>query len=322
MAGTLTESGHRGQAARRRETSLRDGGQKCHGRRPISTHQASRRHANPRLSSRRPGALRTAVGQDTPEVTAVLVVLGILVALGLAFWAASPPADAGPAWSPASGLPDLVGDHWRPPTTRLVEAEGSRRTGLRVLAKGVLQLTGRGLMSGAHVRVLCGASLEPRLVVTVDMEVLSDRAPWTAPPEVPDPASDDSLLVSLARSRMLTYYSLRALTVSALAVRPVGLAAADPESWRRRAGLVYPLEGDPSTQLERSLAQDPSAYAEQRPLAQRLDILTGRVPGTNSATNLSAVNAEPHTTGNLCDPSGEQHLIAAEADSRPASAGA
>jgi hypothetical protein len=200
---------------------------------------------------------------------------------------ASPPADAGPAWSSASGLPDLVGDHWRPPTTWLVEAKGSRRTGLRVLAKGVLQLTGRGLMSGPHVRVLCGASLEPRLFVTVDVEILSDRTPWTEPPEVPDPASNDSLLVSLARSRMLTYYSLRALTVSALAVRPVGLAAADPESWRRRAGLVYPLEGDPSTQLERLLAQDPSAYAEQRPLVQRLDMLTGRVPGTNMIIGLS-----------------------------------
>jgi hypothetical protein len=124
----------------------------------------------------------------------------------------STPSDAGPAWSSANGLPDLVGNHWRPPTTWLIEAKGSRRTGRPVLAKGVLQLTGRGLMSGAHVRVLCGASLEPRLFVTVDVESLPSRAPWTAPPEIPDPAIDDSVLINLARSRMLAYYSLRALT--------------------------------------------------------------------------------------------------------------
>lgn len=198
-----------------------------------------------------------------------------------------PPADAGPGWSPASGLPDLVGDHWRAPATWLVEAKGARRTGKPALAKGVLQLTGRGLMSGAHVRVLCGASLEPRLFVTVDVEVMPGRSPWRAPPEIPDPATDDSVLVNLARSRMLTYYSLRALTASALSVRPVGLAVADPESWRRRVGLVYPLERDPSTEQERVLAQNPSVYAEQRPLPQRLDMLTGRVPGTNMIIGLS-----------------------------------
>ena len=200
---------------------------------------------------------------------------------------ASRPADAGLAWAPANGLPDLVGDHWRSPTTWLVEAKGARRTGQPALAKGVLQLTGRDLMSGAHVRVLCGASLEPRLFVTVDVEILASRAPWSGPPEIADPATDDSMLVNLARSRILTYYSLRALTAGALFVRPVGLAVADPELWRRRAGLVYPLEQDPSTLQERSMAQNNLAYAEQRPLPQRLDMLTGRVPGTNMVIGLS-----------------------------------
>jgi hypothetical protein len=69
------------------------------------------------------------------------------------------PVGAGPAWSSANGLPDLAGDHWRSPTTWLVEAKGARRTGQPALAKGVLQLTGHGLISGAHVRVLCGAGL-------------------------------------------------------------------------------------------------------------------------------------------------------------------
>lgn len=197
------------------------------------------------------------------------------------------PVGAGPAWSQATGLPDLVGDHWRPPTTWLVEAKGARRPGQPVLAKGVLQLTGHGLMSGEHVRVLCGASLEPRLFVTVDVEVLSVRTPWAGPPEVPDPAANDSMLEGLARSRMLTYYSLRALMPDALSVRPVGPAVADPESWRRRAGLVYPLEQDRSTEMERVLAQNPSDYVQLRPAAQRLDMLTGRVPGTNMLIGMS-----------------------------------
>lgn len=200
---------------------------------------------------------------------------------------ASLPVGAGPAWLSTSGLPDLVGNHWRSPTTWLVEAKGARRTGQPALAKGVLQLTGRGLMSGAHVRILCGASLEPRLFATVDVEALPGRTVWAAPPQIPDPATDDSVLINLARSRMLTYYSLQALGNSALSVRPVGLTVDDPESWRRRAGLVYPLEQDPSTQQERALAQNPSAYAEQRPLPQRLDMLTGRIPGTNMVVGLS-----------------------------------
>jgi hypothetical protein len=199
----------------------------------------------------------------------------------------NPPTDAGPDWSPARGLPDLVGDHWRPPATWLVEAKGARRTGRPFLAKGVLQLTRRGLMSGAHVRVLCGTSLEPRLFVTVDVEVPADRSPWTTPPEIPDPATDDQVLLNLAHSRLLSYYSLRALSADALSVRPVGLAVANPESWLRRVGLVYPLELDPSTEQERRLAQDPSAYEEQRSLPHRLDMLIGRVPGTNMIIGMS-----------------------------------
>lgn len=207
-----------------------------------------------------------------------------LMGLGPTFHAeARRPVGAGPAWSPTGRLPDLVGDHWRPPATWLVEAKGARRPGLTFLAKGVLQLTGYGLMSGDHVRVLCGASLEPRLFVTVDVEVLPTWAPWDGPPIVPDPAADDSVLVDLARSRMLTYYSLRALPSDALSVRPIGPAVADPESWRRRAGLVYPLEQDRSTEAERALAQDSSEYAELRTPA----MLTGRIPGTNMLIGIS-----------------------------------
>jgi len=53
-----------------------------------------------------------------------------LMGLGPALHAeASTPAGAGSGWSPSIGLPDLVGDHWHPPTTWLVEAKGARRTG-------------------------------------------------------------------------------------------------------------------------------------------------------------------------------------------------
>jgi hypothetical protein len=199
----------------------------------------------------------------------------------------SAPTDAGPTWLTTASLPDLVGDHWHPPTTWLVEAKGTRRTGLTVLTKGVQQLTGRGLMSGPHVRVLCGTSLEPRLFVTIDVEISPAWAPRATSAEVPDPAADDSVLLSLARSRMLTYYSLQALSAGARFVRPVGPILADPGFWRPRIGLVYPLEQDPSTQEERLLARDTAGYADRRPSEQRLDMLTGRVPGTDMVVGMS-----------------------------------
>jgi hypothetical protein len=200
---------------------------------------------------------------------------------------ASIPEGAGPAWLSTTGLPDLVGDHWHSPITWLVEAKGARRTGLTALAKGALQLTHPGLMSGPHARVLCGTSLEPRLFVTVDVDVSAESVPHTAEPEIPDPDTDDGALVSLARSRMLTYYSLRALPASARSVRPIGPAVTDRASWRRRTGLVYPLENDPTTRAERLLARDASTYASQRPPSQRLDMLTGRIPGTDVLIGIS-----------------------------------
>lgn len=86
---------------------------------------------------------------------------------------------------------------------------------------------------------------------------------------------------------MLTYYFLSTLPASAGSVRPVGSAAADLVSWRRCVGLVYPLEQDPSTQAERLLARNPAVYADLRPSPQRLDILTGRVPGTDVVVGMS-----------------------------------
>ena len=123
--------------------------------------------------------------------------------------------------------------------------------------------------------------------MTIDVEVSPGWAPRATSPEVPDPASDDAVLLSLARSRMLTYYSLRALPADARTVRPVGPILADPAFWRPRVGLVYPLEQDPSTQEERFLARDAADYADRRPPEQRLDMLTGRVPGTDMVIGMS-----------------------------------
>jgi hypothetical protein len=197
------------------------------------------------------------------------------------------PAGAGPAWSAKTGLPDLIGDHWHQPKTWLVEAKGARRAGYTVLAKGALQLTSRGLMSGPHVRTLCGTSLEPRLFVTVDVEFSPSRTSSISPHNIPDPATDDTALVTLAESQMLTYYSLSDLPASARSVRPVGQVVADPVFRQQRTGLVHLLEQDPSTQQERLLAREYATYADIRPFSRRFDMLTGPVPGTDIIIGMS-----------------------------------
>jgi hypothetical protein len=202
---------------------------------------------------------------------------------------ADPPPEAGPAWwSPTVGLPDLVGDHWRAPATWLVEAKAGRRIGLTVLAKGAKQLAVADLMTGPHVRVLCGTSLEHRLFVTIDAEIATAPAEYgSSSPGIGSPETDDAALLALARSRMLTYYALTALPSSARSVRPVGMAVADQATRQQNPRLVYPLEQDTSTREERLLARDPDAYSSQRPTSARLDMLTGPVPGTDMVIGMS-----------------------------------
>lgn len=77
------------------------------------------------------------------------------------------PPEAGTAWSVSSGLPDLTGTHANPPHRWLIEAKGGRRLGRQALVKGAQQLSAEGLVAGPHLRVLVGASLEPRLFVTL-----------------------------------------------------------------------------------------------------------------------------------------------------------
>jgi hypothetical protein len=150
-----------------------------------------------------------------------------------------------------------------------------------------------GLISGPHLRVLAGASLEPRLFVTLDLEDcsphdeshLTNNGPWD---------DDDSLLsddgeslLRLARSRMLFYLSLAALPSASRAVVPIGPAVADPGRRRERTGYVTLLETDGSTQEERRLAGQSDSYWRQRRPDERLDMLVGPVPGTDLLIGMS-----------------------------------
>lgn len=194
----------------------------------------------------------------------------------------------GPLWSQKNGQPDLVGFHWRPPETWLIEAKGARRTGKPELSKGASQLSAFGLMAGPHMRVLCGTSIEHRIFITVDVEIASGRPEHgirVSNRQRPD--DDDAELVALARSRMLTYYALQALPRESLSVCPIGRAVADAESFPDQVtDLVIPLERDESTRAERALAADPAAYA-RRPPSERFDLLTGRIPGTDVILGMS-----------------------------------
>ncbi|GEM_PF-3090406 len=172
------------------------------------------------------------------------------------------PANAGPAWS-FNGLPDLVGAHPLAPTTWLIEAKGARRLGRGALRKGAAQLSAPGLIAGPHLRVLCGASLEHRLFVTVDVEEI----PVAAAPghrDAADPREDDAALLALARSRMLSYLALVALPPGARRVVPVGYSATD-RATRGGTGLVALLEQDPSTESERAAARDGERYWRHSP---------------------------------------------------------
>src|SRR5262245_42804385 len=172
------------------------------------------------------------VYRDGTEQTAQAA-LGYRIGMTMAEWAcrglmrlgptthaeAVRPAGAGPAWTVAQGLPDLVGLHTYWPTTWLVEAKGGRKLKRPALVKGAAQLTRPRLMEAPHMRGLCGTSLEPCLFVTIDAERVA--IPAVQEPETPAGLAGDELL-ALARSRLLVYLSLEALPRSELSIVPVG----------------------------------------------------------------------------------------------------
>ncbi|MEU7871269.1 hypothetical protein [Dactylosporangium sp. NPDC049140] len=194
------------------------------------------------------------------------------------------PVAAGLGWTPQDGLPDLLAHHPASPHPWLIEAKGGRRAGLTVLRKGAHQLSRAGLMAGPHVRLLCGTSLEHRVFVTLDLEVVDGGGVITAANPGPDDADPETIL-DLARSRMLFYLALHALPPDRLRVTPIG---ADLGSYRmgRGAALAQLLEADPSTVVERAAARNLAQY-RRRPPQHRAEMITARVPGTDLIVGLS-----------------------------------
>jgi hypothetical protein len=182
-------------------------------------------------------------------------------------------AGAGPAWNDATGLPDLTGVHPHDGRSWLIEAKGGRKVGLGALRKGAHQVCKDDLMSAPHTRILCGASMEHRLIVTVDLE------DWT--PSLPVGRSlsieeDDQYLIDTTRSRMLIYYALAALPSGARAALPVGPAFARQS---RRTGLLTSLVNDPATAQARSRSQRSPTDPDE--------MLVGQVPNTSLYIGMS-----------------------------------
>lgn len=195
------------------------------------------------------------------------------------------PEGAGPAWFPSGSLPDLVGEHPADLATWLIEAKGGQRLGRGELLKGARQLSKPGLLTGAHLRVLCGTSLEPRLFMTIDIEEHTGIQPPPRRQASADPANNDAMLLALARSRMLLYLALNAITATERWIVPVGFAVTEVAD-RSRSGTVTPLEFDPTTHRERAAARNRGQY-ERRDGRERLDMLAGRVPGTDLVIGMS-----------------------------------
>ncbi|WP_124812104.1 hypothetical protein [Micromonospora globispora] len=100
-----------------------------------------------------------------------------------------------------------------------------------------------------------------------------------------DPVEDDDALLALARSRMLAYLALAALPGSARSIVPVGSGVVGRAS-RGPSGLVTLLETDGSTFAERTEARNADLY-RRRSARQRLDMLTGLIPGTDVIIGMS-----------------------------------
>lgn len=194
------------------------------------------------------------------------------------------PPGAGPAWATSKSLPDLIGLHPATPSTWMVEAKGRRKLMRAQLLKGARQLSTPRLLDGAHMRILAGASLEPRLFMTIDVEHVPGAAPIT-PLSVADPEDSDDALLALTRSRMLLFLCLSAIPATQRRVVPVGAASAERVG-RAEGGTVALLEHDPTTRVERAAARNVDRY-RQRPAGQRHDMLTGQVPGTDLIIGMS-----------------------------------
>ncbi|MBO0881618.1 MAG: hypothetical protein J2P17_15010, partial [Mycobacterium sp.] len=185
------------------------------------------------------------------------------------------PDGAGADWNVARGLPDLTGVHPRDGKIYLIEAKGGRKVGQPALRKGAEQLIQPGIMVASHMRVLAGASIEHRLIVTLDIEDWSPR-PRLRATQPRSVESNDAYLLDNTQSRMLTYYALSAMRPDELAVLPVGSAVGQKTD---RPGLLTRLEGEPTT-LEARSRSVPRAV-------EPYDMLVGQVPNTGLYIGLS-----------------------------------
>ncbi|MGA4850277.1 hypothetical protein ACOBQB_30035 [Streptomyces sp. G5(2025)] len=193
------------------------------------------------------------------------------------------PQGAAPGWDKTRSLPDLFGTHPATSELWLIEAKGSRRLGMGPRIKGAQQLDVGALVPVAHQKVLCGTSLERRLFMMIDVE---GDPPAGDPSNTSDEETlqqDDEALLELARSRMLTYLALSSLPRDGLRVTAIGRP--EEEAATRRVPIRL-LESDgPTAELRRQVAPD-SRDADIRQ-QHGLDMLTGRIPGTDLMLGMS-----------------------------------
>ncbi|MFE2156599.1 hypothetical protein ACFW9M_02100 [Streptomyces lydicus] len=217
------------------------------------------------------------------------------------------PQGAAPGWAKTPSLPDLFGTHPATSELWLVEAKGSRRLGLRPRIKGAKQLDIGALVPVTHQKVLCGTSLERRLFMMIDVEGLpktgnsgggsgggsrggsgggSRGGSGGGSGDSTDEEAleqDDEALLELARSRMLTYLALASLPRDGLRITAVGRPE---ERSPARADLIRLLESDrATTELRRHVPPDAGDEAVRQ--QNGLDMLTGRLPGTDLMLGMS-----------------------------------
>ncbi|MFI9366621.1 hypothetical protein ACIG5E_37065 [Kitasatospora sp. NPDC053057] len=200
------------------------------------------------------------------------------------------PLGASTEWSSAKSLPDLFGSHTMSGELWLVEAKGGRWLALPARKKGAKQLNVGALLPESHRKVLCGASLEKRLFMMIDIEdwPSSSEGPLgDAGAETVDEDSlqgDDEALLGLAQARMLTYLALVSLPRNTLKMTAVGKSQTGHARWRN--GLVSLLEDDRETEaLRRGLDRDSTGDVIER--QQGVDMLVGRLPGTDLMLGMS-----------------------------------
>jgi hypothetical protein len=199
-------------------------------------------------------------------------------------------------WFAAGSLPDLFGTHPVDRRLWLVEAKAARWIGLPQLKKGRDQLlAGSALVEDVpHRLVLCGASVEEEVFVTVDHIATGGPDTWPdhlppfsqAPPEGSE-LTDPAGLVEFARSQMLIYLYLNSLERDRLTVVPVAeRRSAFPE---RSRSILTLVERDPVTeQVRERLRERPPVDSRDLMGRENMDdLITAPLHSTGIRVGLS-----------------------------------